>query len=189
MHSTVWHCNINIVVIYAVGYADTNNNMYYYVWILYCLEMLFHDNNITRQIGCHLAGWPALPKSATYTHYGKEQLSSSMDSSINKLTNYQCATDKCWWVCFCWGLFLRPSRCPWVLKCPSSWLVQAATLLEITTQLVNDIGHALAMFCDSLSAMRPPCGPFNLENWWALLQSATLWLPTTPTLYKCLWCW
>ena len=34
---------------------------------------------------------------------------------------------------------------------------------EITPQLVDDIGH-LAMFCDSLSAMGPPCGPFHLEN-------------------------
>ena len=30
--------------------------------------------------------WPALPKPATYAHYGEEQFSSSMDSSINKLT-------------------------------------------------------------------------------------------------------
>ena len=32
---------------------------------------------------------------ANYAHHGKEQFSSSMDSSINKLTNYQYTTTKC----------------------------------------------------------------------------------------------
>ena len=36
--------------------------------------------------------WPALPKPSTYAHYGKEQFSSSMDSSNNTLTNHQCTT-------------------------------------------------------------------------------------------------
>ena len=42
----------------------------------------------------------------------------------------------------------------------------------------------LAMFCDSLSAMVLPCGPFHLENYRAQLQPATLWLPPPPTLYS-----
>ena len=91
--------------------------------------------------------WPALLKPTTYAHYSKEQFSSWMNSPINKLTNYQYTTAKCWWVCFCWGLFLRPVRCPWVLGCPlnaTGWLVQAATLLEITTRLVDDIGHGFS---------------------------------------------
>ena len=87
--------------------------------------------------------WPALPKPATYEHYVKEQSSLSMDSSVNKLTNYQYTTAKLWQICFCWGLFLRPIRRPQVLGCTlnvTGWLVQAATLLEITIQLVDDIG-------------------------------------------------
>ena len=28
----------------------------------------------------------------------------------------------------------------------------------------HDIGHGLAMFCDSLSVMEPPCGSFHLEK-------------------------
>ena len=91
--------------------------------------------------------WPALLKPSTYTHHGKEQFSSSMDSSINKLPNYQYTTAKCWWVCFYWGLFLRPVRHPRVLRCPlnaTGRFVQAATLLEITTWLVNDIGHGFS---------------------------------------------
>ena len=91
--------------------------------------------------------WPALPKPAIYAHYVKEQFSPSMDSSINKLTNYQYTTAKCWQVCFCWGLFLRPVRRPRVLGCPlnaSGCLVQATTLLEITTRLVDDIGHGFS---------------------------------------------
>ena len=37
----------------------------------------------------------ALPKPATYAHYGKEQFLPSMDSSIKKLTNCQYTTAKC----------------------------------------------------------------------------------------------
>ena len=88
--------------------------------------------------------WPALPKPATYPHHVKGHFSPSMDSSINKLTNCQYTTAKCWQVCFCWGLFLRPVRRPRVLGCPlnaTGWLVQATTLLEITIWLVDDIGH------------------------------------------------
>ena len=113
--------------------------------------------------------WPALPKPATYIHYGKEQLSLSMGSSINKLTNYQCTAAKCWWVCFCWGLLLRPVRHPRVFGCPlnaTGWLVQAVTLLVITTQLVNRIGHAWVYLC-FVSAMEPLVGHF--KNYCALL--------------------
>ena len=88
--------------------------------------------------------WPALPKPATYAHHVNERFSPSMVSSIYKLTNCQYTTAKCWQVCFCWGLFLRPVRRPRVLRCPlnvTGWLVQATTLLEITIQLVNDNGH------------------------------------------------
>ena len=62
--------------------------------------------------------WPALPKPTTYAHHINEQFSPSMDSSINKLTNCQYTTAKCWQVCFSWGLFLRPVRRPRVLECP-----------------------------------------------------------------------
>ena len=53
---------------------------------------------------------------------------------------------------------MRPVRCPQVLGCQlnaTGWLVQATTLLEITTRLVDDIGMDLAMFFDSLSAIGP----------------------------------
>ena len=88
--------------------------------------------------------WPALPKPATYTHHVKEQFSLSMDSSINKLTNCQYTTSKCWQVCIFWSLFLRPVRHSRVLGCPlnaTGWLVQATTLLEITIRLDDDIGY------------------------------------------------
>ena len=94
--------------------------------------------------------WPALPKPATYTHHVNEQFLPSMDSSINKLTNYQYTTAKCWQVCFCWGLFLRPVRPPRVLGCPldaTGRLVQAPTLLEITIRLVDDIDHWFSYQC------------------------------------------
>ena len=45
----------------------------------------------------------------------------------------------------------------------TGWLVQAATLLEITTRLADDIGHGFNYIL--LSAIRPPCGPFHLENY------------------------
>ena len=86
-------------------------------------------------------------KPATYAYHVKEQFSPSMDSSFNKLTNCQYTSAKFWQVCFCWGLFLRPIKCPWVLGCPlnaTGWLVQATTLLEITTWLVDDIGHGFS---------------------------------------------
>ena len=163
------------------------------IWI-YCIQFYrviiaqYLDNSIHNM-------WPDLPKPSTYAHHVKEQFSSSMDSSINKLTNYQYTTAKCWWVCFYWGLFLRSIRHPWALGCPlnaTGWLVQAATLLEITTRLVDDIGHGFSYICDGLSAMRLPCRPFWLEIYRVQLLSATSWLPTTrhpPPLYKCLWRW
>ena len=40
----------------------------------------------------------------------------------------------------------------------------------------------LAIFCDSLSAIGPPCGPFQPKSFRAQLLLATLWLPATPTL-------
>ena len=71
---------------------------------------------------------------------------------------------------FAEACFLRPVRCPQALGCPLNAigrLAQAATLLEITTRLVDDIGHGftyVAMFFDSLSAMGSPCGPLHLEE-------------------------
>ena len=89
--------------------------------------------------------WPALPKPTTYAHYGKEQFSLSMDRSINKLTiiistplpNVDGASfvESCFW-----GLSYI-HKCPGCSLNATSWLVQAATLLEITTRLVNVIGH------------------------------------------------
>ena len=72
---------------------------------------------------------------------------------------------------------MRPVRRPQllgVLLNATGLLVQAATLLEIITQLVDDIGMDLAIFCDSLSAIGPPCEPFQPENFRAQLLSATL---------------
>ena len=89
--------------------------------------------------------WPALPKPATYAHHVNEQFSPSMDSSINKLTNCQYTTAKCWRVCFYWGMFLRPVRRPRVLGCSlnaTGRLLQATTLLEITIRLVDDIPYS-----------------------------------------------
>ena len=86
-------------------------------------------------------------KTSTCVYHVKEQFSLSMYGSINKLTNCQYTTANCWQVCFCWGLFLRPVRRPRVLRCPldvTGWLVQATTLLEITTRLVDDIGHGIS---------------------------------------------
>ena len=139
--------------------------------------------------------WPALPKPATYAHCAKKQFSLSIESSISKLTNYQYNTVKCWWVCFCWGLFLRPIRRPGVPVCPltiTGWLVQATTLLEIITWLVDDIGHGISYVlwqfeCNgaSLWAISP----------WKLLKSAVTCHFVAPhhphplPLYKCLWCW
>ena len=120
----------------------------------HCLAILtarFHRHTIN-YLNCHVKNcwvllsthqmWPALPKPTTYSHHVNEQFSPSMDSSINKLTNCQYTTAKCWQVCFCWGLFLRPVRRPQMLRCPlntTGRLVQATTLLEITMRLVDDI--------------------------------------------------
>ena len=86
--------------------------------------------------------WPALPKPATYAHHVNEQFSPLMDSSINKLTNCQYTTAKCWQVCFCWGLFLRPVRRPRVLGCP----------LDATGRLVQATMH--------------PAGNHHTTGWW-----------------------
>ena len=111
--------------------------------------------------------WPALPKPATYTHHVKEQFSLSMDSSINKLTNCQYTTAKCWQVCFCWSLFLSPVRHSRVLGCPlnaTGWLVQATTLLKITIQLVDDIGYWFSCFVTIWVQWGLLVGYFTLKN-------------------------
>ena len=132
--------------------------------------------------------WPALPKPTTYAHHVKEQFSPSMDSSINKLTNCQYTTDKCWRVCFCWGLFLRPVRHPRVPGCPlnaTGWLVQATTLLEITIRLVDDIGHwfsyVLWQFeCNGASLW----GYFTLKNSELRCNPPLRGSPSPPTLHR-----
>ena len=100
--------------------------------------------NLSHLIPQRLHMWPVLPKPATYAHNGKERFSSSIDSSIIKVTNCHNTTATTWLVCFFWGLFLRPVRRPRVLGCSLNatvWLVQAATLLKITTWLIHDVDH------------------------------------------------
>ena len=137
--------------------------------------------------------WPALPKPATYAHHVNEQFSPSMDSSINKLTNCQYTTAKCWQVCFCWGLFLRSVRRPWELGCPldaTGRLVQATTLLEITIRLVDDIDHGFSYVlwqfeCNGASL-------WAISPWKMQSSAVTRHFVAThhpPPLYKCLWCW
>ena len=56
-----------------------------------------------------------------HTHTMAKKFSSSINSSINKLTNYHNTTAKY----FFWGLFLKTVRCLWVLGCPlnaTGWL-------------------------------------------------------------------
>ena len=136
--------------------------------------------------------YPALPKPATYTHHVKEQFSPSMDSSINKLTNCQYTTAKCWQVCFCWGLFLRPVRHPRVLGCPLNdigWLVQETTLLEITTPLVDDKGHEFSYVCFMTVWVQWASLWFHLEKFRAHAAVCNLLLcgspPSTPYISAC----
>ena len=117
------------------------------IWALGSKSPSLTSSNVSyksRDPSWSLPMWPALPKPATYAHHVNEQFSPSMDSSMNKLTNCQYTIAKCWQVCFCWGLFLRPVGRPRVLGCPlnaTGRLVQATTLLKITTRLVDDIDH------------------------------------------------
>ena len=103
------------------------------------------------KVTCHAERytWPALPKPATYAHHVNEQFSPSMDSSINKLTNCQYTTAKCWQVCFCWGLFLRSVRRPRVLGCPLDatgigLYRQPPCWKSGTIRLVDDIDHGFS---------------------------------------------
>ena len=83
---------------------------------------------------------------ATYAYNGKEQFSWPTHGSINELSNHQSTVAKSGLVCFCWGLFLWPVKHFQRCGCPmnvSGWLVQAVSLLEITTQLVDHTGHVL----------------------------------------------
>ena len=111
---------------------------------VFCLLQYF---NILNVLFICFNLWPDLPKPATYVHNGIERFSSPIDSSINKLTSCHNTTATSWLVCFFWGLVLRPVRRPRVLGCSLSatgWLVQAATLLKITTWLIHDVGHGFS---------------------------------------------
>ena len=89
------------------------------------------------------AVWPDLWRPTTYAHNDKGWF---LHSFISMLSNQHNTTAKSWLVCFLWSLFLLSLRCPQVLGCllnVTGWLVQAATLLEITNWLVDDIDHGL----------------------------------------------
>ena len=153
--------------------------------------------------------WPALPNPAPYTHHVKEQFLSSMDSSINKLTNCQYTTAKCWQVCFCWGLFLRLSdvhKCLGVHWISLVGLYRQAPCLK-SPRLVDDIAHGFSYVLWQFDC--------NRASLWAIspwkMQSLAVThhfvaphhpSPSTPhpppltlhpspstPIYKCLWCW
>ena len=115
--------------------------------------------------------------------------------SINYITNYQYTTAKIMLI----GLLLLrlvSEACPMSTSALVSiechrLACMGSHLTKITTQLVDDIGYGF-IFCDSLNAIGPPCGPFQLENYRAQLLPTTSWLLATchsPPLYNCLWCW
>ena len=65
-------------------------------------------------------------------------------------------------VCFCWGLFLGPVWCAWVLGWSTNGngvTRQAFTQLEITTQLARKLGHQIGNYLWYLelkqASMRP----------------------------------
>ena len=96
------------------------------------------------------------------THTTTKQFSLPINSFINELTNHQCTTANSSLVCFCWGLFLRPVKHSQVLRCPlnnTGWLIQAATLLDITTQLTDHSSHGVHYI---LCALGPPLGCVTL---------------------------
>ena len=76
-----------------------------------------------------------------------------------------------------------------VLRCSlnaTGWLIQAATLMEITTQLVNDIEHGYSYIYDSLSTIEPSY-ILKITKLQCNLPLRGFPLPHSPPLYKCLW--
>ena len=93
--------------------------------------------------------WLDLPKPATYAHNYKECFSLPINSSINELTN---TTAKSWLVFFFWGLFLRPGRCPRVLKCslmplvglyrqPTCWISPPHSFMDVGHKVIYILQH------------------------------------------------
>ena len=130
--------------------------------------------------------WLDLQKPTTYAHNGKESFSSSIDSSINKLITATPVPKVDWSTC---EAFLRPVRCPQVFGCPLNAtgqlaIVQAATLLEITTQLIHDVGYELSYLLWHFECNGTL---FWAISPWKLLSFAVttpLWLyPPPPTLH------
>ena len=64
--------------------------------------------------------WPHLRKDTLHTHNSKTQYSSSNDSCIHRLTIQASIDAESCLGCFCWGLFLRFVRRPWVLGLSSN---------------------------------------------------------------------
>ena len=56
----------------------------------------------------------------THTHNSKTHYSPSNDSCIHRLTIQASIDAESCLGCFCWGLFLRLVRCPWVLALSSN---------------------------------------------------------------------
>ena len=123
----------------------------------------------------------------------KNSFRQCMDSFINKLIGGSAFAEACFR-----GLFPRHVQHLQVLGCAlnaTGWLVQAIalleiTLLEITPQLIHDIGHGLNHIYHILSVMGPSTHLFTLqiaELHCNLLLCGSL---PPPTLHhKCLWCW
>ena len=140
-----------IMIVWKLIHLTDNVNtltIFLPVWLFVHKSLCSYLSKVTRDQICQ-----NLPHS--YAHNVKEWISSTINSSINKLT---IITAKSWLVCCYWGLFLRPVRHPWILGyllSATGWLVQAATLLEITMWLMDDIDHGYSFICNILGTMEP----------------------------------
>ena len=84
-----------------------------------------------------------------------------MDSSINKQTNCQYTIARSAFAA-AFSEACQTSTSAQVSLNATGWLVQATTLLEIATRLVDDIGHGFSYVC--FVTVVPPCGLFHLEK-------------------------
>ena len=131
------------------GYSVGNREIVYFTCnckLWECDNVLGdYDNGIMIMAMLHLS--LELPKPTTYAHnQWQRTFSSPIDSSINKLTNYITIIPlpKVDWSVFFWGLLMRSVRWPRVFGCSLNaigFLVQAATLLKITTWLIHNVAR------------------------------------------------
>ena len=111
--------------------------------------------------------WLDLRKAGFHAHNGRPRFPLLIHSPIHRLTFHASLSAKNLPVCFCWGLFCRPSDVPpcarggWASQC-YGWTEQRLSWLGMATRLDSDISHWFSNFLWNFLLNRALFGPTDI---------------------------